>query len=113
MRRVLEPLQVTYVWAYDTLAILPEYDDSEGDVLPAGALISESERQQHHVLCDLKDRKIIEKNQLPKKRIFRFFPWCFATPLQAVIRNEDFETKTEPVENPIQKAGLFRWLTSR
>ena len=42
-RRVLRDLPVTFVWAYDTAAILPDYDDSEPGILPAGQLISFAE----------------------------------------------------------------------
>ena len=42
-RLVLSDLPVTFVWAYDTTAILPDHDDSEAGPLPAGQLVSSVE----------------------------------------------------------------------
>ena len=110
LRRAIEPIKATYVWAYDTVAILPDYDDSHEGILPAGALVSQSETISGSVLCDLKNRKEIERNQLPKKRIFRLPIWCHATPLQVVISKNDFETKTELVPFSSERDGFLSWL---
>lgn len=99
-RLVLCDLPVTFVWAYDTAAILPDYDDSEAGTLPAGQLISFAEVTEDpgHFLCDLDDPAWVEKAALPRGRVMRFRPWCFATRLQVVLQAEDFHTLTTAAE---------------
>lgn len=101
-RLVLCDLPVTFVWAYDTTAILPDYDDSEAGTLPAGQLVSFAEVAEDpgHFLCDLDDPAWVEKAALPRGRVMRFRPWCFATRLQVVLEAEDFHTLTTAAERP-------------
>ena len=98
-RRTTHELGVTYSWWYDTVAILDEYDDYEIGRLPSGELIQEFERinDGEKVVCNLKERKRLERSQLPKGRIMRFFPFSFATPLQVIISRQDFENHTEEI----------------
>jgi hypothetical protein len=107
-RRSLVDLRVAYVWAYDTTAILAEYDDSEAGVLPAGQSLrfSAVAEQPEHFLCDLDDPRFIEKHHLPSGRVHRFRPWCFATRIQAVIRKSDYHQFTVESERP---SRLKRW----
>ncbi|MEN3939802.1 hypothetical protein WJU23_00790 [Prosthecobacter sp. SYSU 5D2] len=101
-RRLNKDLKVTFVWAYDTVAILPEYDDSEPGILPSGQLIkfSESAEFEGHYLCDLDNPTFVESVALPEGRIHRFRPWCFATVLQAVISAEDYHQGTAEAARP-------------
>ena len=99
-REPIEDLAVTFTWCYDTVAILPEYDDSERGILPAGTLVRESERDdaEGFVIADIRDAKLIERSQLPKGRVKRFFLFCRATPLQVRIPIGDWNTKTKTAQ---------------
>jgi len=109
-RRSLADLPVTYVWAYDTTAILDEYDDSEAGVLPAGQWLRFSAVAElpEYLLCDLDNPRFIEKSQLPPGRVFRYRPWCFATRLQVVVRATDFRDFTVESERPSLIQRFFR-----
>lgn len=109
-RLVLSDLPVTFVWAYDTAAILPEYDDSEAGTLPAGQFVSFAEVTEDpgHFLCDLDDPAWVEKAALPRGRVMRFRPWCFATRLQVVLQAEDFYKLTTAAERPSRWRRLVR-----
>ena len=109
-RLVLSDVPVTFVWAYDTAAILPDYDDSEAGILPAGQLISFSEVTEDpgHFLCDLDDPAWVEKAALPRGRVTRFRPWCFATRLQVVLQAEHFHTLTTASERPSRWRRLVK-----
>ncbi|MCB1277460.1 hypothetical protein [Prosthecobacter sp.] len=112
-RRVLANLSVTYVWAYDTTAILDDYYDSEMGTLPAGQLIKFSavSEQPDYILCDLDDPRMIERTQLSKGRVMRFRPWCFATRLQAVIAAADYEGLAIETERASWLRRFFRRMT--
>lgn len=109
-RRVLSNLSVTYVWAYDTAAILDDYDDSETGTLPAGQLIKFSavSEDPEHLLCDLDDPKMVERTQLPRGRVMRFRPWCFATRLQVIVAAADYERLTTATERVSWLRRFFR-----
>lgn len=109
-RRVLRDLPVTFVWAYDTAAILPDYDDSEPGMLPAGQLISFAEAAEDpgHYLCDLDDPAWVEKVALPRGRVMRYRPWCSATRLQAVLEAEHFHRLTTAAVRPSRWRRLVR-----
>jgi hypothetical protein len=98
-RQTVRPLNVTYLWWYDTVAILPEYDDTENGILPAGEFIRFFDSEGGKTICDLHDPKRIEKCQLPAGRIRRFRPFAFATPLQAILDDDDFSS-TIPADPP-------------
>ncbi len=113
-RRVLADLSVTYVWAYDTAAILDDYYDSEMGILPAGQLVRFSavaEEDPNYIICDLDNCRFIERTQLPQGRIFRFRPWCSATRLQAVIAVSDYKALTADAVRPSWWRRLFRRIT--
>jgi hypothetical protein len=107
-RRVLTDLSVTYVWAYDTVAILDDYYDSQPGILPSGQLImfSAVADDLQHFICDLEDPRCVERRQLPRGRMFRFRPWCFTTRLQAVVAASDFHTLTAGTADPVGSNGL-------
>lgn len=109
-RLVLADLSATYVWAYDTNVILDDYEDSETGILPAGQLIkwSSVSEKPDHFLCDLDNPKAIERTQLPKGRIMRFRPWCFATQLQVVIAAADYDALTIDAERASWSQRFFR-----
>lgn len=109
-RRVLANLPVTYVWAYDTVAILDDYFDSETGILATGQLIrfSAVADDSNFFICDLDDSRFIERTQLPRGRIQRFRPWCFATRLQAVVAATDYETLTTGAERPTRWQRFLR-----
>lgn len=109
-RCVSADLPVTFVWAYDTIAILPDYDDSELGTLPAGQFIRFSEVAEvpGHYLCDLEDPSFVESTALPAGRIQRFRPWCFATSLQAVLQADHYHTLTTSAERPSWSQRLLR-----
>ncbi len=99
-RQTVRPLNVTYLWWYDTVAILPEYDDTEMGILPAGEFIRFAASEGGKTICYLHDPKRIEKSQLPSGRIHRFRPFAFATPLQAILDDDDFSS-TIPADPPV------------
>jgi hypothetical protein len=107
-RRTSFDLRVTLVWAYDTTAILPDYDDSKSALLPAGQLLlfSAMADAPGHYLCDLDDPSFVERAALPKGRVQRFRPFCFATRLQAVLTADDYHIHTTPAARP---ARWHRW----
>ena len=113
-RRSLADLPVTYVWAYDTTAILDEYDDSEAGVLPAGQWLRFSAVAElpEHFLCDLDDPRFIEKHHLPSGRVQRFRPWCFATRIQFVVSVSDFHEFTIESERPSWFHRICRYFSS-
>ena len=96
---VKEDIEVTYLWWYDTIAILPEYDDTENGLLPKGekVRISEDKGCEPNILLDLENHKNLKKSQLPKKRIQETLLLCKATPLQAIITKQQFEEKLERI----------------
>ena len=97
-RRVTtDEIFVCYWWWYDTVAILDEYFDSHEGVLPANeeVFVSQYDKENHRVLCDLKNHRKLEKTQLPPKRIHRIFLFCSPTPLQAEMSESDFINKTK------------------
>jgi len=113
-RRVLADVSVTYVWAYDTVAILDDYYDSEAGTLPAGQLVrfsAAAEKDPNYFICDLDDCRFIEHTQLPHGRIFRSRPWCSATRLQAVIAVPDYKALTADAVRPSWWQRLFRRIT--
>lgn len=112
-RRTTCELPVTFVWAYDTTAILPDYYDSETGTLPAGQFImfSEVAEDPGHYLCDLDDPSFVESVSLPTGRIQRFRPWCFATRLQAVLEADHYRTLTTAADRPSWLRRLFRRIT--
>jgi hypothetical protein len=111
-RRVVVDLPVTYVWAYDTVAILDDYYDSEAGTLPAGQLIrfSAAADDPSYFICDLDDPRFIERTQLPRHRVFRFRPWSSATTLQVVVAANDFHVSTDPARRPTRLRRLLRLL---
>ena len=90
--------KVLYFWWYDTIAILPEYDDIEEGILPKGELvkISEDEYTGELVLLDLKNHKKLKKSQLPKGRVQESLLLCKATPLQALVTKDEFQKNFSP-----------------
>lgn len=106
-------LPVTFVWAYDTSAILPDYYDSEVGILPAGQFVmfSETAELPGHLLCDLDDPSFVESVALPRGRIQRFRPWCFATRLQAVLGAPQYHNLTVPADRPSWSRRLLRLFT--
>ncbi len=112
-RRTNSELPVTFVWAYDTTAILPDYYDSETGRLPAGQFImfSDVAEDPSHYLCDLDDPSFVESVSLPVGRIQRFRPWCFATPLQAVLEADHYRDLTTAAERPPWLRRLLRRIT--
>ena len=111
-RRVLADLSVTYVWAYDTVAILDDYYDSQPGILPSGQLImfSAVADDPQHFICDLDDPRFIERRQLPRGRMFRFRPWSFTTRLQAVVATSDFHALTAATARPSWFQRLLRFV---
>lgn len=112
-RRVIADLHVTFVWAYDTVAILDDYYDSETGVLPSGQLLRFSgitEESPDHVLCDLDDCRFVESACLPSGRVLRHGILCRATRLQAVLSLGDYQSLTTPAERPSRIARLIRRL---
>ena len=112
-RRTIADLDVTFVWAYDTIAILDEYYDSEAGVLPSGQLLRFSaitEESPDHVLCDLDDCRFVESACLPSGRVLRHGMLCRATRLQAVLLRGDYQSATTPAERPSWFARLIRRL---
>lgn len=109
-RRADFDLPVMFVWAYDTIAILPDYEDSEPGTLPAGQLVSCAEVTEDpgHFLCDLDDPTFVERAALPAGRVMRLRPWCFATRLQVVLQAEDLLTLTTPAERTSRWRRLLR-----
>ena len=112
-RRTTSELPVTFVWAYDTTAILPDYYDSETGRLPAGQFImfSDVAEDPSHYICDLDDPSFVENASLPRGRIQRFRPWCFATRLQAVLGADHYRDLTIVAERPSWLRRLFRRIT--
>jgi len=110
-RKSLDHLDVTYVWAYDTSAILDDYNDSHDGIFPKSFLLKPSEVTEdgHHVLCDVADHGLLERTCLPKNRVMRYRPWCWATPLQIVLTLEDFQKRTEETVKP----GRLNWLAAQ
>ena len=113
-RRTVTDLQATYVWAYDTVAILDNYYDSEEGVLPLGQWIRFSAVSElpDHFLCDLDDPRFIEKHHLPSGRVQRFRPWCSATRIQAVVSALDFHAFTVESERPSWVQRVYRHFSS-
>jgi hypothetical protein len=109
-RRVSSDLPVTFVWAYDTAAILLDYHDSESGILQEGQLIKFSGVVEDpcHYLCDLDDPSYVEKAALPTGRIQRFRPWCFATRLQVVLAADLYRNLTVSAERPSWTKRLLR-----
>ena len=110
---MIADLDVTFVWAYDTIAILDDYYDSEMGVLPSGQLLRFSaitEESPDHVICDLDDCRFVESACLPSGRVFRWGPFCRDTPLQVVLSLSDYQSLTAPAERPPWFARLFRRL---
>ena len=93
-------IPITYQWWYDTTAILAEYDDSERGILPEGTILREADRDDVRgvVTCELEKPREIERSQLPKGRVRRMFLFCRATPLEAVMTIEEWNTKTKPAQ---------------
>lgn len=92
-------IKVKYFWWYDTVAILPEYDDTEIGILPKNELveISEDEYEDGYIVLDLMNHKKLKKTQIPKGRIYEIFLGCKATPLQALVTQQEFEHSFEKV----------------
>ena len=112
-RRTIADLDVTFVWAYDTVAILDDYYDSEAAVLPSGQLLRFSaitEESPDHVLCDLDDCRFVESACLPGGRLLRNGMLCRATRLQAVLSLGDYQSATMPAERPPWLIRLIRRL---
>lgn len=109
-RITLADLRVTYLWWYDTFAILPEYEDTHEGLLPAGNFIRMSGASEcdDRLICDLHNAKFIERNCLPKNRIQRLRPFCYATPLQVLLTPGDFATLTTKMEPPQRAWAWFR-----
>lgn len=111
-RRTTAEVPATFVWAYDTTAILPDYYDSEIGKLPAGQLImfSEFADESGHYLCDLDDPSFVERVSLPVGRIQRFRPFCFATRLQVVLEADHYRNLTTAAQRPSRLKRLLRCL---
>ena len=94
-------LNVKYLWWYDTIAILDEYDDTEDGVLPMGELvkISEDKYLEEYLVLDLKNHKKLIMSQLPKGRVHKTFMLCNPTPLQALVTKDAFNSNFEKIEN--------------
>lgn len=94
-----EDIKVTYIWWYDTIAILAEYDDSENGILPKGekVRVAKDESCQPNIILDLENHKRLKKSQLPQKRVQESFLLCKPTPLQAIITKEQFQEKLEKI----------------
>ena len=115
-KRATADLSATFVWGYDTVAILdPEdYYDFEHGVLPAGQLLrfSADAQEPGFVLCDLDDPRTVERRALPAGRVLRQLPWCFATRLQAVVAASDYQRLTTDAERPSRLRRLARYFLS-
>ncbi|MCM8527250.1 MAG: hypothetical protein NE327_12085 [Lentisphaeraceae bacterium] len=88
-----EDLNVVYYWCYDTVLILPEYEDSEEGILPKGehVKVSQDKGWDAYILLDLKNSKKLKKSQLPKGKVAEIFLYCKATPLQAFVTPQQFK----------------------
>lgn len=112
-RRVIAEIPVTLVWAYDTIAILDDYHDSEAARLPAGHFIAFSQATEEsplHVLCDIDDPERAERQCLAPGRVMRDRPWCSATRLQAVMLENDLRALTVPEPRPSRVQRFLRML---
>ena len=92
-------IKVKYLWWYDTIAILPEYDDTEIGILPKDELveISGDEYEDGYIVLNLMNHKKLKKTQISKGRISEVFLFCKATPLQALVTPEELENYFEKI----------------
>ncbi len=92
-----EDTPVKFLWWYDTVAILPEYDDIEDGTLPKDELVKMSgdEYIKGFIVLDLKNHKKLKKSQIPKGRIKEIFIFCRITPLQALVSQQIFDRNFE------------------
>ena len=97
----LEEIKVKYCWWYDTIAILPEYDDSTDGILPKGELVkvAEENSSESDILLNPLNHKKLKRTQIPKGRIQEMLLLCKATPLQILVSKEVFSQKFTKVDD--------------
>lgn len=80
-------------------------------MLPIGHLIAFSQitdESPNHVLCDIDDHLKAERECLAAGRVMRRRPWCFASPLQAVLQASDYHSFTVPARRPSWLRRILR-----